>query len=107
MFNVWLVRRIATGSPRDGWYAKMVTLPIPPFPGLGIILDEGQDPEDVECVFINVRGAVVAYVPDQNYLDDPSFFYDSPDEVESQLDHHVRGWQRLSSDCQAYDLLPA
>lgn len=72
-FPVWLARRVShKDEPRGcdsrrGLYVAAMKLPLPPVAGLGVIVDNGFDPEPIKQVFVNEVGAIICRLPDEQW----------------------------------------
>jgi hypothetical protein len=52
---------------REGYYARWADSPLPPFVGLGFVLDDDSNPCPVEEVFVNRSGDVVCVLEEINF----------------------------------------
>jgi hypothetical protein len=107
---VWLTRLVyhVTLDGEEAWkhslYAKGVTLPVPPFVGLGVIVDKGSDPAEIDAVFVNEAGAVVCSLPHCREDDESC----PPDEWPEYRAWLTAGWTRVAkNDPLGYRLPPA
>lgn len=111
---VWLARIVATERdrpkgeidfrPPSGWYAKPVALPIPPAAGLGVIVDSGCDPSEMEHVFVSENGGVVCVLPHHFHTQQDE---DSGYPWAEALAYLTNGWQFLGDRWGHYKLPPA
>ena len=103
--KVWLFRHVSVGDGGkygEVWFARAFDLPLPPFPGLGVVVDADQDPDDVESVSVGTKGAVYVSVRDVTFRDDA---FDDAGQGREQFLYHTGGWVRIP-DGELYDWPP-
>ena len=109
--KVWLFRHVSVGDGGkygEGWFARVFDLPLPPLPGLGVVVPAGDDLYDcdVESVTVGTRGAVYVQLEDVHYDDDGEYGFDQdPEEGHSQFRYETDGWVRIPEG-ELYDWPP-